>query len=284
LPATSYIVTAQVALLAASLAYLRPSKPTVLASQATAEREVIGGDALTGRLARVGLADPDQKEEGRRFPLAESQDLEPIAIAERAMGTTPAATLRNQGDGSGLPRATAVSPQASQPKLSGVGPTEGPSFEPVPDGAGYSITADAATNFDLKTKTVVFAGHVSLHCEDFTLASDRLVVHMESESGQLSRLVANGNVEVHLTKGPATEQYHGAGEEAVYEPAKQTLLLLGWPRIRGQGREHRAASAGTRMTLHLNPARLFTEGRAQTRILPGEGGSFSGLGGQAAVQ
>ena len=53
-----------------------------------------------------------------------------------------------------------------------------------------------------------------------------------------------------------------------------------WPRIIGHGREHRAASAATKMTLFTNPAKLVTEGRAQTRILPGEGGSLAGFGQQ----
>jgi hypothetical protein len=45
---------------------------------------------------------------------------------------------------------------------------------------------------------------------------------------------------------------------------------MGWPKILGQGREHRASAADTRMTLFTNPAKLVTEGRAQTRILSGQ--------------
>ena len=230
-----------------------------------------------------------QSRHDRRFTLAEKSELElPVAV-ERSMGFANRPRNRDHTENalSGRSKSTPgslVTTQASLAALSGVPPEQEPKFDPVPDGAGYSITADTATNFDLKTKTVVFSGNVSLHCKEFTLSADRLVVHMESAGGQLSRLVANGNVDVHLTQGSTLEQYHGTGEEAMYDPARQTILFLGWPRIRGHGREHRAASAATRMTLHVNPARLVTEGRAQTRILPGEGGSLSGFGTQAAVR
>lgn len=284
MPATSYLVAAQVALLAASVAYLRPGKPEAPAVPSVSETDPAEMVSRKDGASLEAKAVFQELNAGRRFALAEQSDWDVPEVAERAMGSAGRAGLRS------ATRATTEADQAggkvrpvSAAALSEVKSDQPPKFEPVPDGAGYSITADSATNFDLKTRTVVFVGHVSLVSQDFTLSADRLVVHMESAGGQMSRLVANGNVEVHMTQGTAAEQYHGTGEEAVYEPVKQTLLFLGWPRIRGQGREHRAAAAGTRMTLHLNPARLVTEGRAQTRILPGEGGSLSGFGGQAAA-
>lgn len=299
MPATHYIVSVQVALLAASAAYLKSDKP---------ETTVRYNKNLP---AEVSTSLPEEQSEAVALKEARSGR---FAFAEQ-VGEVPEVTSRNMGFRGGVPIKGRVlvssaresvskeaamslaspvredvpgaekSPPAKIPEtpvaLSEVG-AEAVKFDPVPNGAGYSITADSATNFDLKTKTVVFAGSVSLHCNEFTLSADRLVVHMDAKSGSMSRMVANGKVDVQLTKGPIEERYQGFGEEAEYDPKEQNMVFRGWPRILGQGREHRAASATTKMTLNMNPAKLLTEGRAQTRIIPGEGGSFSGFGPQAS--
>jgi lipopolysaccharide transport protein LptA len=141
-------------------------------------------------------------------------------------------------------------------------------FEPVPNGVGYSITADAASHFDLATKSVVFTGNVALINDSFTLKARRLVIHLDGEGGQMKQLVANGEVEVTLTQGAPGERFRGWSEEAVFDPGQKSLVMRGWPRILGEGREHRAAAATTKMTIHLRPNKLVTEGRSQTRILP----------------
>lgn len=304
MPATHYIVSVQVALLAASAAYLKSDKPesTVrykknLPAEVSSVLSEEQGEVAALKEARSG-----------RFALAEQVGELP-EVASRSMGFRGGVPVRGRlsssageaidkeetmslalPEGGTLPvREEAPRAKKSPPgkipetsvALSEVG-SEAVKFDPVPNGAGYSITADSATNFDLKTKTVVFAGSVSLHCNEFTLSADRLVVHMDAKSGSMSRMVANGKVDVQLTKGPIEERYQGFGEEAEYDPKEQNMVFRGWPRILGQGREHRAASATTKMTLNMNPAKLLTEGRAQTRIIPGEGGSFSGFGPQAS--
>lgn len=305
MPATHYIVSVQVALLAASAAYLKSDKP---------EKSVRHKKNLS---AEVSSSLSEERSEAVALKEARSGR---FAFAEQ-VGEVPEVSSRNMGFRGGVPvkgrvlmssaresvskqsavslalpegvalagseeaKETGKTASSEIPKtpvaLSEVKPEE-VTFDPVPNGAGYSITADSATNFDLKTKTVVFAGNVSLHCTEFTLSADRLVVHMDAKSGSMSQMVANGKVDVQLTKGPIEERYQGFGEEAVYDPKQQNMVFRGWPRILGQGREHRAASATTKMTLNMNPAKLLTEGRAQTRILPGEGGSFSGFGPQAS--
>ena len=298
-PATHYIVSVQVALLAASAAYLKSDKPesTVrykknLPAEVSSVLSEEQGEVAALKEARSG-----------RFALAEQVGELP-EVASRSMGFRGGVPVRGRvlvssaresvSKETAMSLASPVREEAPRAKksppgkipetpvaLSEVG-SEAVKFDPVPNGAGYSITADSATNFDLKTKTVVFAGSVSLHCNEFTLSADRLVVHMDAKSGSMSRMVANGKVDVQLTKGPIEERYQGFGEEAEYDPNEQNMVFRGWPRILGQGREHRAASATTKMTLNMNPAKLLTEGRAQTRIIPGEGGSFSGFGPQAS--
>ena len=299
-PAAHYIVSVQVALLAASAAYLKSDKPESQVRQgARAPIEMVNSLEEVNAEARA-MAEA----KAGRFAMAE-QGGELPEVSARSMGfrggmpvrgrVTAEAKLREEAGEMSLtsPEDGVASKSEGEKESAKMGIPETPvalsevqpeevAFDPVPNGAGYSITADSATNFDLKSKTVVFAGNVSLHCNEFTLAADRLVVHMESESGSMSRMVANGSVNVNLTKGTREERYQGFGEEATYDPKGQNIVFRGWPRILGHGREHRAASATTKMTLYTNPAKLLTEGRAQTRIIPGEGGSLSGFGPQAA--
>ncbi len=283
MPAAHYIIAVQVALVAASAAYLRSDKP--------AETILIKEPGKPN--PRALAAHPGYEDDGDDFlpppkakPFAQADTAASRQMPERVMGFRPGVVAR--------PRLPVEEARAGKKEVEFTPPPravplEGTSlaedepeeieFDPVPDGQGYSITADSATNFDLTTKTVVFAGNVSLRCTDFVLTSDRLVVHMETEGGTMKRMLANGNVDVKLLQGSVNERYHGMGEEADFDPATQKIILLGWPRIIGQGREHRAASAATRMTLFTKPARLETVGRAQTRIVPGEGGELPGLGG-----
>ncbi len=289
MPAAYYIISIQVALVAASAAYLRSDMSPGSALSKNADKNA----SPPARYAAFEEDEDDFFEPpvARRFALAEQTTSAP-EVQARSMGFRPGAVGRERlpaEDADAPPRANASSPAlpkavplegglpADGAQLSAVAPEE-VEFDPVPDGQGYNITADSATNFDLTTKTVVFAGNVSLHCATFTLSADRLVVHMEAEGGSMNRMVANGDVDVKLTQGSLEERYHGTGEEAIYEPGKESIVLRGWPRIIGHGREHRAASATTKMTLFTNPGKLVTEGRAQTRILTGEGGELPGLG------
>ncbi len=289
MPAAHYIVSVQIALVAASAAYLKSdrgtnvivsdpvkvSRPTTAHAGYTAEDDFLMDAPVVRTLAMHSGADgaPELKSRAMGFRTGANARPRLPSLDEAA----PANAGNADSPPKSLPLEGSLPPSGAQ--LAAVAAEE-LKFDPVPDGQGYSITADSATNFDLTTKTVVFAGNVSLHCADFALTSDRLVVHMESEGGAMNRMLANGNVDVKLLQGDITERYHGTGEEADYITASQKIILRGWPRIIGHGREHRAASATTKMTLFTKPAKLETEGRAQTRILPGEGGQLPGFAAQ----
>lgn len=133
--------------------------------------------------------------------------------------------------------------------------------------AGYKITADSATNFDLSSHTVVFSGRVSLKSNRFDMTSSRLVVHMDPKKNALKKLVATGDVKVNLNSSGPDQNYRGASYEATYEPGDGSITLSGWPQITGNGREHRAAERSTRMVLFTEKPRLVTQGRASTRII-----------------
>jgi lipopolysaccharide transport protein LptA len=138
--------------------------------------------------------------------------------------------------------------------------------------AAYRITADTATNFNLESHTVTFSGRVALKSKRFDLTSARLVVHMDPAKNALQKLVATGDVKVHLNSENSKDAYDGTSYEAVYEPGDGSIVLSGWPQIISQGREHRAAERGTRMVLFTEHPRLVTQGRASTKII-GEGGA-----------
>lgn len=285
MPATRYIVFLQVALLTASAAYLRSDFRSEIAGRTWSSKQPKhfgAADDEDERDIMWGLPNGEVK----RFVLAE-QVSAGAAVGSRGMGqAAKQGPARTPGDGADIignrkvPAAIPFEGRILQTEvgLSGVEEDNTIVFEPVPNGAGYSITADAASHFDMGTKTVVFTGNVALHNQAFTLSAARLVVHLESEGGQLEQMVANGNVVVTLTQGPLEERFKGWGEQAIFDPASSSILMSGWPRILGHGREHRAASASTKMTIFTNPAKLVTVGRAQTRILAGQDGLLPGLG------
>jgi lipopolysaccharide transport protein LptA len=276
LPATHYIVSMQIALLAASAAYLqsdlRPPKGG-MNSRAQSGVGVAGMiDADEDPAALWGLPEGGIK----RFALAE-QVLNDEGMGTRVMGRAVGGGMIKRAFSSLGAEEVADQPPVAMPIESalpsgevGLAESVGAemAFEPVPNGVGYSITADAASHFDLESKSVVFSGNVALINESFTLKARRLVIHLDGEGGQMKQLVANGEVEVTLTQGAPAERFRGWSEEAVFEPGQKSLVMRGWPRILGDGREHRAAAATTKMTIHLRPNKLVTEGRSQTRILP----------------
>ena len=266
MPATPYFITAQIALIAVSASVVKLDltkshpvpKATAIPMSLTppVDPSILEKASVpTAGVARFAPAETLDENESIESP---QSAIRPMGFSDREMGMDSA-------DAFSLPKTHAnVAPSDSPP----------PVFDPIPASAGYHIASDAATNFDLKTNTVVFSGSVTLKCTDFILHSDRLVAHMTKGPSQtLSKLVANGNVDFHMTGVPKEEAYRGNGEQAVFDPATGIIVMSGWPRIIGHGREHNAASATTVMTLNTKSPKLETEGRAQTRLLmEGENG------------
>ncbi len=275
-PATSYIISAQIALIAASAAYVgydrQPGK-TDAADQASKVQQQVRQEPPAPVPAPAGEVTVPQWPAANfpRYAPAEklAQETTPTSTSARPMGgrTGDATPSRNQS----LPTAL-VHDKSPAAKVSADPADEPPTFAPVPEDQGYHITADSATNFDLNAKTVVFSGHVVVQSSDFVIKTNRLVVY-NGTGGSMSKMVANGDVDFHLVGVPADQVYRGQSEEAVFEPGKNLITFMGWPRIQGKGREHRAADASTTMRLFTQPSRLETTGRASTRILPGEGGT-----------
>jgi lipopolysaccharide transport protein LptA len=276
------IVLVQVAVVLLSVVYLKVN-PSVSPLSAVAKVEQRAARAEWSHpLADLDEEGPMLVTDGRRMGLGmEGQVRGPVM--KRQMGypvgwgeTAPGGGMRRLGQAGrgGLPVARAnprqVAASAGGSDAVALGAEAETHFESIPDGAGYQITAQSASNFQLDEQVVVFSGAVQLVSETFTVKSDRLVVHFDKETQLMSRMVANGSVVVRVKGDSPENQFDGFSDEAEFDPAAERILLMGWPKILGQGREHRASAADTRMTLFTNPAKLVTEGRAQTRILSGQ--------------
>jgi lipopolysaccharide transport protein LptA len=149
--------------------------------------------------------------------------------------------------------------------LADPGPPVELSLDPV-DVAAYQITADSASNFDMNQKTAVFSGSVELNSRRFNLTANKLTVHMDPKKGKLKQLVANGSVEVHVADADPAKTFHGVATQAEFDPESGIVTLLGWPRIKSQGREHRASDSSTKMLIFTENPRMVTQGRASTLI------------------
>jgi lipopolysaccharide transport protein LptA len=143
---------------------------------------------------------------------------------------------------------------------------EAPLSDRPTDMAAYNIEADAATQMNLGTQTVVFTGNVHLKSKRFALIADRLTVYMNPAQSTLRNLVASGHVDVQIAAARPEEAYRGTSQEASYNPKDFSITLTGWPIIVGSAREHRATSPSTHMVLYTDKPRLITQGRASTRI------------------
>lgn len=145
-------------------------------------------------------------------------------------------------------------------------PVADPAFEPVPPESGFHITADEATKVDMGAEKVIFKGRVGLTSPQFNLTGEELVVYLGKDGSTFRLVEARGSVHVQLTGVPPEKRYRGQSSMAVYDPAKGTLVMTGWPKIQGQGREIVAAESSTRILLYPDTGKMLTEGRAQTRV------------------
>lgn len=269
MPATTYIVTAQIGLIAASAVLVNLDW-----KKGQTKRSGLGTSVPSVEISPpvpTVPARPLPPTEISRFALIEQEEAETTVESgqtDRPMGFGG----QNSKGHPGSSFTGTKAPTAAKQAPVGAAIESPPEFDPVPENVGYHILADAATNFDLNSRTIVFSGHVSLKCSEFAMSAERLVVHMDSKQQTLKKLVANGKVDIHLTGVPEQERFRGQSEEAVFDPATGGITLSGWPRIQGQGREHQASTPTTKMTLYTMHPRLATEGRAQTRLLMGKDG------------
>lgn len=146
--------------------------------------------------------------------------------------------------------------------------------EPGPDAT--VIVANAATNYEMEGRLVLFEGGVTMSGPDFSLASDRLDVHMGEEDGRPSKMVAYGDVQVRTSgqgNGGASPDsgIQASAQRATFDPLRETLLLEGWPRIRdADGSDLAASESGAVITIHTRTGKIETSGRTRSRLSIGQ--------------
>jgi lipopolysaccharide export system protein LptA len=192
-------------------------------------------------------------------PSAEGDSL----IAQRPMGgRSPYSPI-----GPALPQTKVTA--ATAPEITGV--IEAPEqeetiFRTITADQGFHITADEATKVGSGSDKMLFKGHVSVISPQFRMTSKELIVTMGKGGDGFSLAEGRGSVDVLLTGGPPEKRYHGQSAVAVYNPAKGTLVLTGWPKIQGQTQELIAAAADTKVLLYPATGKMLSEGRTQTRV------------------
>ena len=140
--------------------------------------------------------------------------------------------------------------------------------DPEPDAT--VIMADAATNYDLDGRLVLFEGGVSLEGPDFSLASERLDVHMGEDGARPERMVAYGDVRVSTRADDADAsagRVNGRAQRATFDPRQGLLVLEGWPQLDDpDGSRLTASQADTVIRIHTRTGKVETTGRTRSRL------------------
>ena len=157
------------------------------------------------------------------------------------------------------------------------------------------ITATQEAQFDTKNRTGVFIGNVKVVDPQFTLTSDRLMVHLnkDEDGGGLNDALAQGNVVIVHVNQPKTQAQPaqtagvstpaaptpataptqpqqptistGKSENALYEAKDGSITLTGWPQVTQGGNTHIATAPGVKMVLYKD-GRMQTYGSTRTLI------------------
>jgi len=110
------------------------------------------------------------------------------------------------------------------------------------------ITSEMLTA-DNKAHTVLFENSVVAKTTDMTLHADRMLVHYQKDTGNITKITAEGNIK--LIKGTRVI----TSKEATYYADKEMVIFTGEPRIV----EKENVVTGKKMTYHLKEDRFFVE-------------------------
>lgn len=132
------------------------------------------------------------------------------------------------------------------------------------------IVADAATNYDLDGRLVLFEGGVRLDGPDFSLASERLDVHMGEGGAVPEKMVAYGDVRVTTRKDEGSgdgAEVNGRAQRATFDPDSGLLVLEGWPQLDDpDGSRLTASQADTVIRIYTRTGKVETTGRTRSRL------------------
>ncbi len=102
---------------------------------------------------------------------------------------------------------------------------------------------------DNQAHTVLFENSVIARSTDMTLNADQMLVHYDEESGDITKIIAKGNIK--LIKGTRVI----TAKEAAYYADKETIIFTGDPRAI----EKENVVTGKKMTYYLDEDRFLVE-------------------------
>ncbi len=134
-----------------------------------------------------------------------------------------------------------------------------------PSLGNLAIDADRVDN-DNVHNIASFHGNVNLSCDRFQMKADKVVANMgTSESGAMDKVVGEGNVTVRML-GTDAPGFVGSGSRAIFDPATETIILQGWPKVEEGTKALVASSAATEIRIDTKTNRLTTTGSTKTLL------------------
>jgi len=114
---------------------------------------------------------------------------------------------------------------------------------------GPIIITSATLTADNQAHTVLFENSVIARSTDMTLNADQMLVHYDEEYGDITKIIAKGNIK--LIKGTRVI----TAKEATYYADKETIIFTGEPRAV----EKENVVTGKKMTYYLDEDRFLVE-------------------------
>jgi lipopolysaccharide transport protein LptA len=117
------------------------------------------------------------------------------------------------------------------------------------------ISSDKMT-YHPEQNLIFYEKRSSLKVKDIDLQAQSVSVYLSEEEGDMEKIVARENVVIFQSLG------EGRGEEAVYDPDKESVVLLGNPVLIDKDR---GMTRGDKLTFYLADDRILVENKAKER-------------------
>jgi lipopolysaccharide transport protein LptA len=117
------------------------------------------------------------------------------------------------------------------------------------------ISSDKMT-YHPEQNLIFYEKRSSLKVKDIDLQAQSVSVYLSEEEGDMEKIVARENVVIFQSLG------EGRGEEAIYDPDKESVVLLGNPVLIDKDR---GMTRGDKLTFYLADDRILVENKARER-------------------
>jgi len=117
------------------------------------------------------------------------------------------------------------------------------------------ISSDKMT-YNPEQNLIFYEKRSSLKVKDIDLRAQSVSVYLSEEEGDMEKIIARGNVVIVQNLG------EGRGEEAIYDPDKESVVLLGNPVLIDKDK---GITRGDKLTFYLADDRILVENKARER-------------------